>query len=86
MLLFGERIEGTFWTVVVNGVEYGTSKSGKNDCKEEGEDRVRPRRQKSCPTNKPQPGKKTISMNKPRESLKGNNGENETAVCRARQS
>ena len=70
---------------MVNGVEHGTSKSGKNDRKGE-EKRFGPRRQKSCATGKPQPGMVTTNMNKPRESPKENNGGNGTAVCRARRS
>ena len=48
MLSRGERIEGAARAVVVNGVEHGGSKSGKNDCRAGEEESIRPRRQNSC--------------------------------------
>ena len=50
----GERIKGAVTAAVVNGVEYGTSKSGKNDSEDEEEAIFRSRRQNSCATGESQ--------------------------------
>ena len=55
MLFRDERIKGSVTAAVVNGVEYGTSKSGKNGFEDEEETRFRSRRENSCATGKSQP-------------------------------
>lgn len=55
MSLRDEGIKGAVTTAVVNGVEYGTSKSGKNGFEGEEEVRFRSRRQNSCAAGKSGP-------------------------------